>query len=168
MDQLRPLLLEQRNREVILKSIKKMRDVAPANRGRSHALESGMDVKNGFGGLRDIEFLVQGLQMIHAPENPVLLEANTLEALETLCEANLLPEALTKTLADDYCFLRRVEHFLQVMEDRQIHTLPQEEGEITALAKSILGSGADMTGFMEDMRGRLERVHEAYRSYLFG
>ena len=55
-----------------------------AVRATTRGIQRGTDVKSGFGGLRDVEFLVQGLQLIHAPENSMLLQGNTLLALDVL------------------------------------------------------------------------------------
>jgi glutamate-ammonia-ligase adenylyltransferase len=84
LDAIRPLLLTGRERGPVVNSIQKMRC-----RAITAAQKQGAptDVKRGTGGLRDVEFLVQGLQLIHAPENPVLLEGNTLAALGLLREA---------------------------------------------------------------------------------
>ena len=82
------------------------------------------DVKSGFGGLRDVEFLVQGLQLIHGRRIPSLLEGNTLNALEPLEKENVLPEPVVRGLGEDYLFLRQIEHCLLIFEDRQIDAIP--------------------------------------------
>jgi glutamate-ammonia-ligase adenylyltransferase len=163
MEGVRPIFLRYRDRKAIVDSIQRMRRGALKG---ARGPDAPIDLKNGFGGLRDAEFLVQGLQMAHAPDNPVLLEGNTLTVLDLLREAGILPEALTSHLKDDYSFLRRVEHYLQIMEDRQIHSLPEEASEVAALARRMLGNSVDPKGFMEDLRKRLHRIHEAYVQYL--
>ncbi|MBW2107480.1 MAG: glutamate-ammonia-ligase adenylyltransferase, partial [Deltaproteobacteria bacterium] len=123
LEQIRPLFHQARPRSQIVGSIEKMRQAAIR-----HTLPDqihGPDVKAGIGGLRDVEFLVQGLQLIHGPNHPDVFTANTLAGLERLKEAGILPETVADRLSDDYVFLRRVEHCLQIMEDRQVHTLPK-------------------------------------------
>ncbi|MBW1741346.1 MAG: hypothetical protein JRJ42_09485 [Deltaproteobacteria bacterium] len=124
------------------------------------------DVKSGMGGLRDVEFLVQGLQLIHGPDHPGLLERNTLNALEGLQKTDILPEPVAAQLREDYVFLRRVEHYLQILEDRQIHALPKDPDELTALAKRVLGAEGNASHFMEQLEGCLKRIRAAYISYL--
>jgi len=148
-------------REDIARSIEKMRIVGM----KTHS-GATPDVKSGFGGLRDVEFLVQGLQLIHGKRIPSLLEGNTLNALELLGKENVLPEPVALGLKEDYLFLRRVEHCLQILEDRQIHAIPKDEKELRALAKRILGANGNEDRFMEKLNGCLQRVHDAYTRYL--
>jgi [glutamine synthetase] adenylyltransferase / [glutamine synthetase]-adenylyl-L-tyrosine phosphorylase len=118
--------------------------------------------------LRDVEFLVQGLQLIHGARIPSLLEGNTLNALELLGKENVLPEPVALGLKEDYLFLRRVEHCLQILEDRQIHAIPKDKKELKALARRLLGADGNEDRFMERLNGCLKRIHEAYASYLIG
>jgi glutamate-ammonia-ligase adenylyltransferase len=134
----------------------------------SREMSGGTDVKRGFGGIRDVEFLVQGLQIIHAPDSPMLLEGNTLAALDALSQWGIVPGPAAEQLKEDYIFLRRIEHFLQILEDRQIHALPADRAELDALSKKMMGVGADGASFMEGLKARLQRVHEMYETYLLG
>ena len=108
----------------------------------SRSVLSTTDVKTGLGGLRDVEFLAQGLQLVHAHEHPELLCGGTLPALQALEAAGILPGETAEQLSADYLFLRRVEHFLQIYEDRQTHNLPRDPAQLRALARRMLGSGA--------------------------
>jgi glutamate-ammonia-ligase adenylyltransferase len=126
----------------------------------------GIDVKSGLGGLRDIEFLVQGLQLIHAPQRPALLEGNTLTALDLVQDSGILPEGVVSDLREDYLLLRRIEHCLQIMEDLQIHSLPTEKDKLDALAKRVLGHNADGKEFANLLEDHLARTHGFYRKYL--
>ena len=163
LDAIRPLLLERREQGSVVGSIEKMR-----NRAIKETLKPGapMDVKSGTGGLRDVEFMVQGLQLIHAPENPSLLEGNTLTALDLLGEARILESPAVERLKQDYIFLRRVEHCLQILDDRQIHALPKDPEEIAALAKRVMGTGIRPDQFMKELTECLARVRSAYHRSL--
>jgi glutamate-ammonia-ligase adenylyltransferase len=151
------LLTAPRNPAVVTSSI---------NRIRREAAHGTTDVKVGLGGIRDVEFLVQGLQLIHAHENPGLVEANTLAALEILRSCGILPADAVERLSGDYIFLRRVEHFLQIYEDRQIHSLPRDPEQMRALARRMLGSGATAEQFQAKLARRFERVHEEYLKFV--
>ena len=114
----------------------------PIVAGMHFLLPTTTDIKTGLGGLRDVEFLAQGLQLVHAHENPGLLCGGTLPALKALSAAGILSTETADQLSVDYIFLRRVEHFLQIYEDRQTHSLPRDPSQLRALARLMLGSGA--------------------------
>ena len=164
LEMIQPAFLKKRSRARIVGAIEKMRQAAvKAPPGRQ---KSGSDVKQGAGGIRDVEFLVQGLQLIHAPEDPSLLHGNTLIALELLREAGILPEKATFSLKAAYLFLRQVEHYLQILEDRQVHAVPVERSELNALSKRLLGIDGNAEAFVEKLNSCLREVRSAYATYL--
>ena len=166
LDSARNLLLAPRDRSAVAASIDRLRKETAKTRARGAM--GTTDVKVGLGGLRDIEFLVQGLQLSNARERPELLEGNTLLALEALGKAGILGGDVVEHLSDDYLFLRRVEHFLQIYEDRQTHSLPKDPEEMSALARRMLGSGATADRFLAQITKRFERVKEEYRRFAGG
>ena len=83
-------------------------------------------VKLGPGGIREIEFIAQALQLVRAGRDPALAVRPTLEALARLGERQMLPPEAVRELSSAYVFLRDTEHRLQYLEDRQTHTLPQD------------------------------------------
>jgi glutamate-ammonia-ligase adenylyltransferase len=91
-------------------------------------------VKLGPGGIREIEFVVQALQLIRGGRDPALTVRPTLEILSVLSSKNLLPEEAARELADAYVFLRNVEHRLQYLDDRQTHTLPEDDEDRARIA----------------------------------
>jgi len=164
LEQARPVFCRRRDPSEVAASIRHMRDQALGRTRR--AVGGGTDVKTGLGGIREIEFLVQGLQVIHAPSHPDLVEGNTLRALGTLREHRILGPEATRQLADDYLFLRRVEHYLQLFEDRQTHALPTRPAELAAFAKRIFGVDASADAFMEAVQACQQRVRTAYERFL--
>ena len=96
-----------------------------------------VEVKRGRGGIRDVEFAVQLLQLVHGRRDPSLRTPNTLHALGALADGGYVAEADADTLADAYRFLRRLEHRLQMVRDLQTHELPEERHARTVLARSL-------------------------------
>jgi glutamate-ammonia-ligase adenylyltransferase len=97
----------------------------------------GRDVKLGAGGIREIEFVVQALQLLHGARHAFLQETSTLKALPVLAELELLPRREARDLEDAYRFLRRVEHRLQIEAEQQTHTVPDNAEEVDRLARSL-------------------------------
>jgi len=103
------------------------------SRARRDGIEAE-DVKNGWGGIRDIEFAIQFLQLLHGCDMPTVRTGNTLEAVSRLEEAGLLSHEESFHLQQSYHFLRKLEHRLQIMFDLQTHSLPTEREELRKLA----------------------------------
>jgi glutamate-ammonia-ligase adenylyltransferase len=81
------------------------------------------------GGIRDIEFSTQVLQLLNGGRERKLRTPNTIEAIKNLYSLNLLSESEYKNLLNSYILYRRIEHYLQLMNDSQTHTIPRE-GEL--------------------------------------
>ncbi len=99
--------------------------------------ERADDVKLGPGGIREIEFIAQALQLIRGGREPELRARPTLQVLPILVQKTLLPEEAGRELADAYVFLRRVEHCLQYLDDAQRHELPREEEDRDRVARMM-------------------------------
>ena len=97
--------------------------------------EGEVNIKLGRGGIREIEFFIQALQLVYAGKNPKLRERNSLNALQTLRDSRIIKEADCIALSEAYRFLRTVEHRIQVVQERQTHALPRKEDEMRALAR---------------------------------
>lgn len=95
---------------------------------------AGRNVKLGRGGIREIEFLVQTLQLIWGGRDPALRIPATVPALSALARAGHLPRQAAGELARAYRFLRKVEHRLQMVSDRQTHTLPETPDQLERFA----------------------------------
>ena len=94
-------------------------------------------VKLGIGGIRDIEFAIQCLQLIHGGPTPALRNYNSLQTIDLLYRHGVLDQVDRDTLADAYRFLRTVEHRIQMQADLQRYSLPSREPEQIKLAKRI-------------------------------
>jgi len=118
------------------------------------------DIKNGWGGIRDLEFATQALQLIHGGKHPRLRTPNTLDALQRLKAARLLTPAEADALRDAYCYLRTVEHRLQMQYGHQTHTLPTNPTEQTRFAKLM---GFDTWQAFEQTLNHHRTVARRYR-----
>src|SRR6266511_6033129 len=101
------------------------------------------EVKRGRGGIRDVEFAVQLLQLVHGRRDPRLRQPNTLRALAALAEEGYVAQLDAESLADSYRFLRRLEHRLQMVRDLQTHELPTDRRMLMSLARSMGLGDAD-------------------------
>jgi glutamate-ammonia-ligase adenylyltransferase len=101
--------------------------------------EAGLarNVKLGRGGIREVEFVAQALQLIHGARHAFLQERNTLKALRALRQLDFIDAAEVETLSGAYRFLRDVEHRLQIEHEKQTHTLPEHGPARLLLARSL-------------------------------
>ncbi|MEA2789508.1 MAG: [glutamine synthetase] adenylyltransferase / [glutamine synthetase]-adenylyl-L-tyrosine, partial [Acetobacteraceae bacterium] len=95
---------------------------------------AGHNVKLGEGGIREIEFLVQTLQMVWGGRDPTLRLRQTLPAMARLVETGHLDLSARQELEGSYRFLRQVEHRIQMVNDRQTHNLPEQPNEMRRIA----------------------------------
>ena len=99
--------------------------------------ERANDVKMSRGGIREIEFTVQVLQVVRGGRFPELRTRRTLDALERVEQAGLMPQDTASALARAYDFLRRVEHRIQYLDDQQTHVLPTHAGDLDWIAATM-------------------------------
>ncbi|MEN8181579.1 MAG: hypothetical protein ABFS46_03480 [Myxococcota bacterium] len=104
---------------------------------RAQRLDLEHHLKEGPGGIRDVEFLLQALQLFYGGVHPELRSGNVLEGLEALGRLGILSEETALALAGAYQWLRRAEHGLQLEEERQLHTVPREPAAQRALARRM-------------------------------
>ncbi|MBA2426879.1 MAG: bifunctional [glutamine synthetase] adenylyltransferase/[glutamine synthetase]-adenylyl-L-tyrosine phosphorylase [Actinobacteria bacterium] len=109
----------------------------PDRRGNGRPRPASDDVKLGPGGIRDIEFSVQLLQLVHGGADPNVRSANTLDALRALAESGYVAEDDGDSLAEAYRWLRSVEHRLQLRSERRTHRLPAKSDDLAQLARGM-------------------------------
>lgn len=163
-DKLNKLLLMEKDHQFIKESIKRLRKKASEERLLIYS--KNVDIKTGIGGIRDVEFLVQGLQMMHAWKYPDLIEGNTIKALEKLADKSIISNETKNDLTVNYVFLRRLEHFLQIMDDRQVHYLPHEQNKLDSLAKRMLGPDSNGKMLLERFNDISKRLKELFTAYI--
>jgi glutamate-ammonia-ligase adenylyltransferase len=99
--------------------------------------ERANDVKLSRGGIREIEFTVQLLQVVRGGQFPELRTRPTVSALQRLARAGLMPQATADGLASAYVFLRQVEHRIQYLDDQQTHVLPTQDNDLEWIATTL-------------------------------
>lgn len=130
----------------------------------ARGMEGECNIKLGRGGIREIEFFIQALQLVYAGKNPVLRQKNTLQALTALKDARLISADDHSRLSEAYRFLRTVEHRIQVVQERQTHNLPKKDDEFQALARRC---GFLRPDGVERFRSTLEE-HRSHVSTVYG
>ena len=120
----------------------------------------GFNVKLGHGGIREIEFFVQTQQLIYGGKDNSLRAPDTLTALSSLSQARHITDKICAELSAAYLYLRRIEHRLQMRDDLQTHSLPDNLADFRSFA---LFAGHDSTEeFMTDIQRHLKNVRLAY------
>ncbi|HUJ26854.1 MAG TPA: bifunctional [glutamate--ammonia ligase]-adenylyl-L-tyrosine phosphorylase/[glutamate--ammonia-ligase] adenylyltransferase, partial [Myxococcales bacterium] len=117
-----------------LKAIDEMRQLK-ARAEKEAARAPGLDLKLGRGGIREIEFFVQALQLLHGGRDANLRARGTLKALERLLYAGLISSRDRDELSEAYVLLRRLEHRVQMLQERQTHSVPDDADERRRLAR---------------------------------
>ncbi|MDP9242732.1 MAG: hypothetical protein M3O84_06100, partial [Actinomycetota bacterium] len=123
--------------------------------------KADVEVKRGRGGIRDVEFAVQLLQIVHGRRDRSLREPNTLRALAALAEGGYVAETDAAALADAYGFLRRLEHRLQMVRDLQTHELPADAASLRVLARAMgLSSAEELRDAYRERTELVRDLHE--------
>jgi [glutamine synthetase] adenylyltransferase / [glutamine synthetase]-adenylyl-L-tyrosine phosphorylase len=123
--------------------------------------KEAVEVKRGRGGIRDVEFAVQLLQLVHARRDPALRQPNTLRALAALADRGYVGAGDAAELADSYRFLRRLEHRLQLVREVQTHELPSDQASLRTLARSLdLDEADDLVSAYVRHTATVRSLHE--------
>jgi glutamate-ammonia-ligase adenylyltransferase len=131
-----------------------------AYRGHDDIAVEGHNLKLGRGGIREIEFFVQTQQLIAGGRHPDLRGRSTLEMLDRLAQGGWIDADAARDLGAAYCFLRTVEHRLQMVADEQTHVLPADPEALARFAR-FLGY-ADRDAFADALVGHLRAVQRHY------
>jgi glutamate-ammonia-ligase adenylyltransferase len=107
-----------------------------AKRSAGHP-ERANDVKLSRGGIREIEFTVQLLQVVRGGQFPELRTRPTLDAIQRVAKAGLMPAETAQALTQAYVFLRKVEHRIQYLDDQQTHVLPTQDDDLKWIASTM-------------------------------
>ncbi|WP_314425350.1 bifunctional [glutamine synthetase] adenylyltransferase/[glutamine synthetase]-adenylyl-L-tyrosine phosphorylase [uncultured Microbacterium sp.] len=153
-----PKVFSSAARENFVDSVQRMRErvmeyIDPA--------DAPYQLKLGSGGLRDIEFTVQLLQLVHGLTDSRLRTRGTLETLDALVDGGYIGRAEAGTFADDYCILRVMEHRLQLRELSRTHLMPRTPAGLRVLARSsgLADSGEAIWARWESVRREVRDIH---------
>ena len=136
-----------------------------AKRSAGHP-ERANDVKLSRGGIREIEFTVQLLQVVRGGQFPELRTRPTLDALKRVAKAGLMPLETADSLAKAYVFLRKVEHRIQYLDDQQTHVLPTQDQDLSWIAHTM--AYADSCDFLTELDAHREIVAHEFDILLGG
>lgn len=128
--------------------------------------ERNNDVKLSRGGIREIEFTVQLLQVVRGGQFPELRTRPTLDALQRLVRAGLMPPDTAQALAEAYVFLRRVEHRIQYLDDQQTHVLPTSDDDLLWIARTM--GYETLCPFLTQLDAHREMVAQEFDTLLGG
>ena len=136
-----------------------------AKRSAGHP-ERANDVKLSRGGIREIEFTVQLLQVVRGGQFPELRTRPTLDALKRVAKAGLMPVETAESLAKAYVFLRKVEHRIQYLDDQQTHVLPTQDQDLNWIAHTM--GYSDSCDLLADLDAHREIVAHEFDILLGG
>ena len=131
-----------------------------AHRGGDRIAVAGHNLKLGRGGIREIEFFGQTQQLIWGGRVPELRTAPICETLAVLAAQGRIDPATAEELTESYAYLRRAEHRLQMTDDRQTHSVPEDAADITRYA--IFLGYPDSAAFAAELTAHLARVERHY------
>ena len=131
-----------------------------AHRGGTRIALAGHNVKLGRGGIREVEFFAQTQQLIWGGRIPSVRQIGTVEALAALARAGKIGDSVAAEMTEAYRYLRRVEHRLQMIDDAQTHSLPEDPQKLSALCG--LPGISSLDAFADELLTTLRRVESHY------
>lgn len=154
-----PLVWESTKRENFVESVQKMRERVSGN---IPVDEVDRQIKLGPGGLRDIEFTVQLLQLVHGRADVSVRSADTLSAIEELSQGGYIGRAEASEFSAHYRFLRVLEHRIQLSKMRRTHLMPVEHQDQRSIARSIRPgwTAEDLVTYWTDVKLQVRALHQ--------
>ena len=146
----------------VFESLRDMHELIAAEVKRRDLADN---VKLGPGGIREIEFIVQSMQLVRGGHREQLREPSLLRVLPQLTGGRGLDQSTVTRLRDAYVFLRRLENFIQAMRDQQVHDLPQDEIDRERLCVAM--GYADWPSLVRDLDGHRRNVTQEFEAIAF-
>ena len=161
LDTIRPFVWR---RAVDFGTIREIRGISRRIRdhhAQGQAFGPGFDLKRGRGGIREVEFFAQIHQLIHGGRDPALRVPATLDALAALAAAGRIDADAARQLREAYILFRTIEHRIQMIDDRQTHSLPQGAALDGVARLHGLDSGADLLDLLRPHVEAVGRIYDA-------
>jgi len=166
LSRIRPFVWRRHLDFASIRDIHSIKRQINAHHGGGTIAIKGHNIKLGRGGIREIEFIAQTLQLVWGGRDPALRMSATCSALMRLAAAGRLERAVATDLIEAYRFLRRLEHRLQMVADQQTHALPTDDHGVAQIA-AFMGYD-DRDGFVADLEETLGTVQTHYARLLEG
>ena len=160
LERLQPFVWRRHLDFAAIQNIRAIKRQIDAHRGLGEIAVAGHNIKLGRGGIREIEFLAQTQQLIWGGRDPALRVRGTGEAFDRLVEAGHMRRQAVTELMATYRFHRTVEHRLQMADDRQTHSLPDDEAGVAAVATFLGFETRD--AFADALLAHLQTVERHY------
>jgi len=163
LERLIPFIYRRSLDYTMIEDIKRMKQ--KIDNSLAYKNQEETNLKLGRGGIREIEFFIQALLLIHAGKKPALRERNSLQALALLHDEKLITSEEFQTLHAAYVFLRTIEHRIQIYQERQTHNMPTKEVELRCLARR---SGfTDVSAFLAELGRHRDNVAAIYHDLFY-
>lgn len=144
-----------------IESLRRMKQLIEQENRRRNRVDN---IKLGAGGIREVEFIIQTLQLIRGGRIPAIQQQSIFAAMQALCQEGLLDTDAEQMLRSDYLLLRRVEHWLQGMDDQQTQTLP---ADALSRQRLVLAMGAaDWPALQQQINAAMARIHQQFRQVI--
>ena len=125
----------------------------------------GKNVKLGFGGIADIEFVMQILQLIHGQKNPRLRETNTMEAINKFVKNGMIDQFKAEKVKENYLFLRKLECALRIIHVKPSNNLPKDTSDLAQLARLMSYKGSNAKNLADNLLNDYEKHTTLMREY---
>ena len=160
LDRLRPFIWRKNLDFAAIEDIHSIKRQINAHRGGAEIALAGHNIKLGRGGIREIEFFAQTQQLIWGGREPGLRVRATFDALDALVALGRMENTVADDLKRAYGFLRRLEHRLQMIDDKQTHSLPETDAGLDAVASFMAYD--DREDFLADLLAEMRTVETHY------
>ncbi len=146
-----------------LEALRNLHEMIRAETARRELIrgDTGVNVKLGRGGIREIEFITQTMQVIRGGRNTRLQGRSTLDMLQALGEEGFLADDVAAQCRSDYIFLRNVEHAIQYVNDEQTQMLPSSGQRLESVSKLLGVSSANLWQSVGEVRERVAAVFDS-------
>jgi [glutamine synthetase] adenylyltransferase / [glutamine synthetase]-adenylyl-L-tyrosine phosphorylase len=159
LEMVAPMIWQSSQRDGFVESVQAMRERVTAH---IPADEVDLQIKLGPGGLRDVEFTIQLLQLVHGHVDASVREKSTIDALGALARAGYIGRAEAAEFSRDYRMLRLIEHRVQLDGLRRTHLMPRDNEKMRVIARAtgIMATADELTGRWQQTRIAVRSLHE--------